>query len=73
MRNARIHVEAGLGEGVRVIEQKKDTGNAIRVAAYCVSTDMEVQESSLEIQMMAYEKIINDHPGWVLAGIYADM
>jgi len=45
----------------------------IRVAAYCrVSTDLDCQKSSLEIQMAAYNRIISQHPGWTLAGIYTD-
>ena len=45
----------------------------IRVAAYCrVSTDLDCQKSSLEIQMAAYNRIISQHPGWILAGIYTD-
>ena len=44
-----------------------------RVAAYCrVSTDLEEQESSLELQMDAYKKIIKNHEGWELAGIFVD-
>jgi DNA invertase Pin-like site-specific DNA recombinase len=45
----------------------------IRVAAYCrVSTDLEQQQSSLETQMSVFRQRISEHPGWVLAGIYAD-
>ena len=45
----------------------------IKVAAYCrVSTDMEEQESSYEIQCKHYEDFINANPAWELAGIYAD-
>lgn len=44
-----------------------------KVAAYCrVSTDLEIQKSSLELQMETYNKIIQEHSGWELAGIYAD-
>ena len=44
------------------IEQK-------RVAAYCrVSTDLEAQQSSIDLQMSSYKRIIEEHPGWVLAG-----
>lgn len=58
---------------VHVIEQAAQPANNILVGAYCrVSTDLEVQKTSLDVQMMAYERIINNHPGWVLAGIYAD-
>ncbi len=59
--------------GVHVIENAASLNNSILVGAYCrVSTNLDVQKASLETQMAAYEKIIRDHPGWVLAGIYAD-
>ncbi len=59
--------------GVHIIERAALPNNAILVGAYCrVSTNLDVQKVSLETQMAAYEKIIRDHPGWVLAGIYAD-
>ena len=58
---------------VHVIERIENKPQTIRVGAYCrVSTDMEVQKRSMETQMMAYEQIIDQHPGWTLAGIYAD-
>lgn len=45
----------------------------IRVAAYCrVSTELERQQSSLETQMKVFNQRIREHPGWMLAGIYAD-
>ena len=45
----------------------------LRVAAYCrVSKDIEEQESSMATQMMAYERVISQHPEWTLVGIYAD-
>ena len=44
-----------------------------RVAAYCrVSTDSDEQEASYEIQVEHYTEYIGRHPGWELAGIYAD-
>ena len=44
-----------------------------RVCAYCrVSTDDPAQTTSYELQKKHYEKEINDTPGWVFAGIYAD-
>ncbi len=46
---------------------------ALRVAAYArVSTEMEEQENSYEAQCTHYENYIQNHDGWVLAGIYAD-
>ena len=62
-----------LANGVHVLKQKQTTLADIKVAAYCrVSTDMEIQQKSLNTQMAAYEKVIAERPGWVLAGIYAD-
>ena len=56
-----------------VIEPVKREQGPVKVAAYCrVSTDMEIQQSSLETQIEAYKRIISEHPGWVLSGIYAD-
>ena len=44
-----------------------------RVAAYCrVSTELEEQQSSLELQMSAFREQIDARPDWELAGIYAD-
>ncbi|MBR4538474.1 MAG: recombinase family protein [Clostridia bacterium] len=62
-----------LSGDVHVLEQQKETPVDIKVAAYCrVSTDKEIQQQSLDTQMAAYNKVIEEHPGWVLAGIYAD-
>ncbi len=45
----------------------------LRVAAYCrVSTDMAQQQTSLAAQMEVFNRRISQHPGWTLAGIYAD-
>lgn len=58
---------------VRTIEKEKEKNAAIRVAAYCrVSTDMEIQQTSLDTQIAAFNKVISERPGWTLAGIYAD-
>lgn len=44
-----------------------------RVAVYVrVSTDNIQQTSSYELQKNYYEKLVNDHENWTLAGIYAD-
>ncbi len=68
--------QSTLAEGLTVIKGKADETKAkpvIRVAAYCrVSTDQETQETSFENQMATYRQIICEHPGWKLAGIYAD-
>ncbi|MDO5136123.1 MAG: recombinase family protein, partial [Eubacteriales bacterium] len=45
----------------------------IRAAVYCrVSTDLESQESSLSMQMSAFQKQIQSQEGWELAGVYTD-
>ena len=45
----------------------------VRVGAYCrVSTDMEDQLSSLELQMQVFRSQIALHPGWELLDVYAD-
>ena len=42
-----------------------------RVAAYArVSTEMEDQDGSIEMQCRHYEEVIRSHPGWELVGIY---
>lgn len=45
----------------------------LRVAAYCrVSTDKEDQRNSLETQKQFFLSYIQNHPDWVLVGIFAD-
>ena len=45
----------------------------LRVAAYCrVSTDMDEQEGSYEVQCSHYRELITNHSGWVLVDIFAD-
>ena len=66
-------ITPGLAPDVQVIEQQQKKGAMIKVAAYCrVSTNMEIQKQSLETQIAAFQRTISEHPGWVLAGIYAD-
>ena len=49
------------------------TQTNIRVAAYCrVSTSAEGQQTSYTRQKSFYSTLISEHPGWTLAGIYAD-
>ncbi len=64
---------------VRVIEptvKPKATANSyrqLRVAAYCrVSTQMEEQLNSYEVQKNYYTEKINSEPKWKLVGIFAD-
>ena len=45
----------------------------LRVAAYCrVSTEEESQQNSYAAQKNYYSTLLLSHPGWELAGIYAD-
>lgn len=45
----------------------------LRVAAYCrVSTDLEEQTSSLELQKRHYTQIIAGNPNWDNAGIFSE-
>jgi len=45
----------------------------LRVNAYCrVSTAYEEQQSSLNAQIEYYTDYINNHAGWILAGIYSE-
>lgn len=64
---------------VRVLEptvKPKATANSyrqLRVAAYCrVSTQMEEQLNSYEVQKNYYTEKINSEPKWKLVGIFAD-
>lgn len=53
-------------------KETEETPN-LRVAAYCrVSTDTDEQATSYETQIEHYTEYIEQHPGWELAGIYAD-
>jgi len=53
--------------------KKPNEESVIRVAAYCrVSTDSDEQATSYEAQIDHYKDYIGKHPGWELAGIYAD-
>ena len=45
----------------------------VRAAAYCrVSTDQEMQLSSLKEQIRSFQESIKEHPGWTLVDVYAD-
>lgn len=55
------------------IRSSRDSSIPLRVCAYCrVSTDDPAQTTSYELQKKHYEKEINEMPGWIFAGIYAD-
>lgn len=54
-------------DGVKPLYNKK------RVAAYCrVSTALEEQQGSYNLQQRYYETLIKANPAWELAGIYGD-
>ena len=54
-------------------ERPKDEKPKLRVAAYCrVSTDSDEQATSYETQVDHYTAYIENHPEWIMAGIYAD-
>ena len=45
----------------------------LRVAAYCrVSTELEQQQSSYDIQIEYYTRHIKQNPNWIFAGVFAD-
>ena len=53
--------------------KKTEDAPKLRVAAYCsVSTDTDEQATSYDAQIEHYTEYIEKHPGWELAGIYAD-
>lgn len=53
--------------------KEEKVAKVLRVAAYCrVSTDLEEQNESFEMQEKYYTRFILNNPGWRLAGIYAD-
>lgn len=45
----------------------------LRVAAYCrVSTELEEQTSSIELQVRHYSQLISANPNWENAGIFTE-
>ena len=74
--NDVIVEQSDIADGVQIFRKKEVPAALrpkIRVAAYCrVSTELEQQQKSLDLQMSSYKQIILEHPGWELAGIYAD-
>ena len=58
---------------VKIIKASDSVRNIKKVAAYCrVSTDLNEQKSSIELQIESYTKIIEEHPDWKLTKIYVD-
>lgn len=75
---ATVKEKSPLNDEVQIISRINNNETKVeikkkRVAAYCrVSTDLETQESSLQLQMEAFRRVIDSHPDWQLAGIFAD-
>jgi len=45
----------------------------LRVAAYCrVSTELEEQTSSIELQERCYTQLISENPNWENVGIFSE-
>lgn len=54
-------------------EINRDKYHQLRVAAYCrVSTELEEQQNSYQVQIAYYTDLINKKKEWTLAGIFAD-
>ena len=76
--HATVREQSTLNDKLEIIRRAEIKGSESgarkkRAAAYCrVSKDLEVQEQSLELQMEAFRKVIENHPDWELAGIFAD-
>ena len=53
--------------------ESRDKYHQLRVAAYCrVSTELEEQQNSYQVQIAYYTDLINKKKEWTLAGIFAD-
>ena len=53
--------------------ESRDKYHQLRVAAYCrVSTELEEQQNSYQVQIAYYTVLINKKKEWTLAGIFAD-
>ena len=53
--------------------ESRDKYHQLRVAAYCrVSTELEEQQNSYQVQIAYYTELINKKKEWTLAGIFAD-
>lgn len=76
-RNAKIRETLNQQVEVQVIPALEDLEGyekrKPRVCAYCrVSTDMDTQALSYELQVQNYTEYITSNPDWEFAGIYAD-
>lgn len=67
------HLADSLTVFSRTQSNPKKSKKMTRVAAYCrVSTDLECQQSSIDVQITGFQTEILQHEGWKLAGIYTD-
>lgn len=70
-------VESGVATKIfRPVEKSGggDQSQKRRVAAYCrVSSELESQEMSFDMQVSVYTEKIQANPDWILVGIYAEM
>lgn len=58
---------------VHLIPQLPDMPKRLRVAAYArVSLVTDTMLHSLSVQVSHYSRFIQQHPGWIYAGVYAD-
>lgn len=58
---------------ITVVPPKFDTESHQRVCAYArVSTDSEKQTTSLVLQQISYQKMIEENPNWEYVGLYYD-
>lgn len=64
---------AGQFGAIKQAEHTRPANPQIRVAAYIrVSTALDIQENSFEVQERYYTDLIRSNPDWRMAGIYAD-
>lgn len=58
---------------IRKIEKKSKAPKFLRVAAYArVSSGKEAMLHSLATQINYYQQMIENHPGWMFCGVFAD-
>ena len=68
MKIETIHATKSKVSDIKQVQEK-----SLRVAAYCrVSTEQDEQVKSFDSMVRYYTDYINNHPGWINAGIYSD-
>ena len=68
-----MHSNISSVQPVQALPAPSPEEELLPVAAYCrVSTQEDSQESSIQAQQEHWESVIAAHPGWCLAGIYAE-